>query len=183
MKGIQQRLDETNDYLTFSERTVRGMESLFGTVKNWMSSGNYKAGPRSASSASSRSEPSSTPAAVASAPSQAAGQQSRGASAGGSGQVQWSSGAAPESKRKVDYKERLQQVEAEQVGCCGAHLLTCQDQTLDVIGSVVGDLKHMSIAMKTELSTQTRQIDQLQDTVDKTSDRMRNTNRRIQKML
>ncbi len=45
LKDIDRKVDEIDNHITFSERTVRGMSSIFGAIKNVFSSGSYIAPP------------------------------------------------------------------------------------------------------------------------------------------
>jgi hypothetical protein len=45
LKDIDRKVDEIDNHITFSERTVRGMSSIFGAIKNVFTSGSYNAPP------------------------------------------------------------------------------------------------------------------------------------------
>jgi hypothetical protein len=47
LKDIDRKVDEIDNHITFSERTVRGMSSIFGAIKNVFTSGSYNPPPPS----------------------------------------------------------------------------------------------------------------------------------------
>jgi hypothetical protein len=145
LKDIDRRVDEIDNHITFSERTVRGMSSIFGAIKNVFTSGSYTPPPAAASprplppaNASSYhpSNPSSSSALRSPVKPDSSRpfdwqQQKRAEQAAGG------SGRSPD-----EYKLAVQQEEEQ------------QDGDLDLILRSVGNLKGMAQVIFTSCFTQ-----------------------------
>jgi hypothetical protein len=140
LKDVDRRVDEIDNHITFSERTVRGMSSIFGAIKNVFTSGSYNepspaaAAPRPAmSSASAQYSSNSTSSPAPRQPNRADAsrpfdwqQQRRGDQAAGGG-----------ARAPADYKLAVQQEEQR------------QEDDLDLISKSIGNLKGMAQVLLT----------------------------------
>jgi hypothetical protein len=136
LKDIDRKVDEIDNHITFSERTVRGMSSIFGAIKNVFTSGSYNAPPPSAAAdprpaAATSSYFSSNPAS-ASVPWQRAQPDSSKPFDWQQQQSRAPNPAAGGSRSSDDYKLRVQEEEQR------------QEDDLDMIAKSIGNLKGMA---------------------------------------
>jgi hypothetical protein len=136
LKDIDRKVDEIDNHITFSERTVRGMSSIFGAIKNVFTAGAYNAPPPT----SACQHPPPVPASLSqrgssSASSSSLRQQVRpDASKPFDWQQQRKTDCAVggASSHAADYKLAIQQEEQR------------QEDDLDMIAKSIGNLKGMA---------------------------------------
>jgi hypothetical protein len=134
LKDIDRKVDEIDNHITFSERTVRGMSSIFGAIKNVFTSGSYNAPP-----AASASQLSSSIASASQRPSSSVSSTSLRRPIG------------PDAAKPFDWQ---QQRKTELVGGASSHPADYklaiqheeqrQEDDLDMIAKSIGNLKGMA---------------------------------------
>eukprot|EP00164_Ancoracysta_twista_P001851 GFYU01002432.1.p1 GENE.GFYU01002432.1~~GFYU01002432.1.p1 ORF type:complete len:275 (-),score=44.09 GFYU01002432.1:106-849(-) len=160
IKRVGDDLDAIDENLKTSDRLIRGIESIGGSMMNWFSKGKR-----------TKSDPTIQPTMPGSSGSQGpiGGVQptASGAHAGPSGSNQ-----EPEFTTKV-YGQNATLNDYIQE----------QDKQLDQLSGMLGNLKNMGVAMGGELDKQSQMIDQVDAKVDHVGDKLKGQNRRINKML
>jgi len=137
LKDIDRKVDEIDNHITFSERTVRGMSSIFGAIKNVFTSGSYTAPPTSAAAAEHRPS-AATSSYFSSNPASPSAPRPRAPSNSSKPfdwQQQQSSAEKPAAggaRNADDYKLRVQEEEQR------------QEDDLDMIVASIGNLKGMA---------------------------------------
>ena len=135
LKDVDRRIDEIDNHITFSERTVRGMSSIFGAIKNVFTSGSYSAPPPAA--APSRPTPGVSSSQYSSSPASSPAQRHP---------------SRPDASKPFDWQ---QQKKAEQPAggafrspedykLAVKHEEQRQDDDLDLIAKSIGNLKGMA---------------------------------------
>ena len=155
-------VDKVEEHLNFADRTIRGMESIWGSFRNYVTKGTaaVKGRPQSATE-SSRLD------------------RAAGGRAGGSREAPApaSSGMggtrAPKAERQYsdDWQGKLQKMEDN------------QDDDLDELSKMVGQLKSMGQDMGHTLDAQTKSIERLSERSDAVDSRLAKSNLRIKNML
>lgn len=154
-------VDKVEANLNFADRTIRGMEGIWGSMRNYVSKGTaaVKGRPQSAAE-SSRLD-----------------RAAQGRSTGGSYEASAASGggarAAPKAQRQYseDWQGKLQKMEDN------------QDDDLDDLSKMVGQLKSMGQDMGNTLDAQTASIERLSERSDAVDSRLAKSNLRIKRML
>jgi len=150
-------VDKIDANLNFADRTIRGMESMFGSVRNYFS------------------KPSAPPSRPASAKEsdrldKAAQNRvsSRGPAAGAAG-----GRSEPRAQKEYgeDWQGKLSKMEDQ------------QDGDLDELSKMVGQLKGMGVDMASTLDAQTKSIDKLNERTDAVDSRLAKSNLKIKRML
>lgn len=164
LKRMHGEIDKVEENLNFADRTIRGMESVWGSFRNYVSKGTaaVKGRPQSAASAAegSRLDRAAQGRPIASRDAPA------GAAAGGEGRSQ-----KPIREYSEDWQGKLQKMEDN------------QDDDLDDLSKMVGQLKDMGRDMGHTLNAQTTSIDRLADRSDAVDSRLAKSNLRIKRML
>jgi len=157
---IHGEADKIEENLNFADRTIRGMESIWGSVKNMM------AKPASSIKTSVTEAMRLEKASSASA---GGGSKSQAAAGGGGG----AAGRQQQQKKEYadDWQGKLHKMEDE------------QDKDLDHLGNLVGQLKNMGTDMGASLQSQTKSIERLSDRTDSIDARLGKSNMRIGRML
>ena len=158
-------IDKVEEHWNFADRTIRGMESIWGGIRNYVSKGT--AAVKGASRPQSAVEASRLDRAAQSRPGGGRSQEESAAS-GGAGR------AAPKKVEKQyseDWKGKLQRLEDN------------QDEDLDDLQKMVGQLKGMGQDMGRTLEAQTKSIDRLSERSDAVDSRLAKSNLRITKLL
>ena len=154
-------IDKVEEHLNFADRTIRGMESVWGSFRNYVSKGT--AGVKSR--AQSAAEGGRLDRAAQGRPG---GSREAGPVAAGSGGTR-----APKMEREYgdDWQGKLQRMEDS------------QEDDLDDLSRMVGQLKSMGQDMGHTLDAQTKSIDRLSDRSDAVDSRLAKSNLRIKRML
>jgi len=153
-------VDKVEEHLNFADRTIRGMESVWGSFRNYVSKGAaaVKGRPQSAAEGSRLDR----------AAQGRAGGSPRAAAAAGLG-----GSRAPKAERQYsdDWQGKLQKMEDN------------QEDDLDDLSRMVGQLKSMGQDMGHTLEAQTKSIDRLSERSDAVDSRLAKSNLRIKNML
>jgi len=154
-------IDKVEEHLNFADRTIRGMESVWGSFRNYMSKGTaaVKGRPQSAAEASRLDR---------AAQGRPGGSREAGPSGAGSGGVR---AAKAERQYSDDWQGKLQRMEDS------------QEDDLDDLSKMVGQLKSMGQDMGHTLDAQTKSIERLSDRSDAVDSRLAKSNLRIKRML
>lgn len=180
LRRVEDRVDSIDDHLTFSERTLRGMESVWGSLKNMMTK------PTQVHKPQQEAPPLPGRARVG-----GDGGRGGGGSMGASGgRGTWDD----DSRRGADARQgrgagggaggagyRASAVDKTFTGQLAAKERE-QDECLDQLSSIVGDLKAMGHDVSSELDKQNMMVDRIGDKVQRNDDRIRSTTKRIQKL-
>ena len=154
-------IDKVEEHLNFADRTIRGMESVWGSFRNYMSKGTaaVKGRPQSAAEGSRLDRA-------------AQGRPGDPREAGASGAVS-GGGRASKAERQYsdDWQGKLQRMEDS------------QEDDLDDLSKMVGQLKSMGQDMGHTLEAQTKSIERLSDRSDAVDSRLAKSNLRIKRML
>ena len=155
-------IDKVEEHLNFADRTIRGMESVWGSFRNYVSKGTaaVKGRPQSAAEANRLDRAAQgRPGSSRDAPKSAAS---------GSG-----GGRASKSERQYseDWQGKLQKMEDS------------QEDDLDDLSKMVSQLKGMGQDMGHTLDAQTKSIDRLSERSDAVDSRLAKSNLRIKNML
>jgi len=160
IKRMHGEYDKTEQNLNMADRTIRGMESMWGSMKNWMSK-----------SAAASARPPSAGAAEAARLDRAAAARNGSAAAGGDRSVP-ARGEAQKSKTYGDdWKGRLTKLEDQ------------QDEDLDDLSRMVNDLKGMGKDMGYTIESQNKSLDRLSDRTDVIGNRLANSDKKMRGML
>jgi hypothetical protein len=154
-------IDKVEEHLNFADRTIRGMESVWGSFRNYVSKGTaaVKGRPQSAAEGGRLDR---------AAQGRPGGSREAGPAAAGSGGAR-----APKAEREYgdDWQGKLQRMEDS------------QEDDLDDLSRMVGQLKSMGQDMGHTLDAQTKSIDRLSDRSDAVDSRLAKSNLRIKRML
>jgi hypothetical protein len=151
LKRMHGEIDKVEENLNFADRTIRGMESVWGSFRNYISKGAPAKGrPQSASEGSRLDRAAQGRAGGSREPAAAAAAGSSGAAAGGSG---LGGSRAPKAERQYgdDWQGKLQKMEDK------------QEDDLDDLSKMVGQLKSMGQDMNHTLDAQTKSIERLSE--------------------
>ena len=151
-------VDKIEANLNFADRTIRGMESIWGSFKNYMTKGNVK---------------SSRPRAEAEAEKLDQNRSARQSGSTGRNLADSFNARANNQQKEYasDWKGKLQKLEDQ------------QENDLDDLSRMVGELKAMGKDMGTTLDSQTKSIERLSDRTDAVDSRLAKSNIRVKKML
>ena len=135
LKDIDRKVDEIDNHITFSERTVRGMSSIFGAIKNVFTSGSYNAPP---------------PAPVSRPPPPGPTSSQRSSSSTSSPTLQQS--ARPDAAKPFDWQQHRRPdqtvggapLKSEDYKLAIQHEEQRQEDDLDLIAHSIGNLKGMA---------------------------------------
>jgi len=161
IKRMHGEYDKVETNLNFADRTIRGMESMWGSVKNWMTK----------SSAERERPPSAGAAESAKLDRASAARQAASGSRAGSDVRGASSRSVEEKTYGEDWKGKLSKMEDQ------------QDRDLDDLSRMVTDLKGMGKDMSYTLDAQTKSLDHLGDRTDVLGSRLKTSERKIGKMI
>jgi hypothetical protein len=157
-------IDKVEENLNFADRTIRGMESVWGSFRNYISKGAPAKGrPQSASEGSRLDRAAQGRAGGSREPAAAA-------AAGGSG-LGGSRAPKPERQYSDDWQGKLQKMEEK------------QEDDLDDLSKMVGQLKSMGQDMSHTLDAQTKSIERLSERSDAVDSRLAKSNLRVKRML
>jgi thymidylate synthase len=158
LKRVHGEVDKIENNLNVADRTIRGMESVWGSIRNMWSKGTSTAKPPSAAEAQRLDR---------------AVDQRQSAKI-----MQRGSDVAPvraEAKAVREYgddwREKQRKLEDQ------------QDEDLDHISQAVRQLKTMSMDMGYTLDAQTKSIERLSDRTDAVDARLAKSNVRVKRML
>eukprot|EP00960_Hanusia_phi_P038546 753476-Hanusia_phi.AAC.16 len=151
-------VDKIEANLNFADRTIRGMESIWGSFKNYMTKGSVK---------------SSRPRAEAEAEKLDQSRSSRQSNSSGRNLADSFNARANNQPKDYssDWKGKLHKLEDQ------------QENDLDDLSRMVGELKAMGKDMGTTLDSQTKSIERLSDRTDAVDSRLAKSNLRVKKML
>mmetsp|Transcript_58350 Transcript_58350/g.143141 ORF Transcript_58350/g.143141 Transcript_58350/m.143141 type:complete len:225 (+) Transcript_58350:117-791(+) len=159
LKRIHGDVDKIEENLNFADRTIRGMESIWGSVRNMV------ARPVSAVK-TSVTESIKLDKATARTPAGAAAQRAPVPAA-----ASRPAAAAQQKTYGEDWQGKLHKLEDE------------QDKDLDTLSGLVGQLKSMGTDMGVALKGQTQSIERLSDRTDTVDARLAKTNLKVKRML
>jgi len=164
LKRMHGEIDKVEENLNFADRTIRGMESVWGSFRNYVSQGTAAVKGRQQSAAST-AEGNRLDRAAQGRPS-ASRDAPAGATSGGVGRSQ-----KPTREYSEDWQGKLQKMEDN------------QEEDLDDLSKMVGQLKDMGRDMGHSLDAQTKSIDRMSDRSDAVDSRLAKSNLRIKRML
>jgi hypothetical protein len=154
---VHGEVDKIENNLNVADRTIRGMESVWGSIKNMWSRGTGGGGRPQAAAEAQRFD--------------------RVADKRQTGKVQAEQMAASRTASKPvreygdDWQDKQRKLEDQ------------QDDDLDHISRAVKELKTMSIDLGCTLDAQTKSIEKLSDRTDAVDARLAKSNMRVKRML
>jgi len=162
IKRMHGEYDKVEANLNFADRTIRGMESMWGSMKNWMTKAQAE-----------RARPPSAGAAEGARLDKAsAARKAAGGAAAAVGDMRAGSRTVQEPKQYGDdWKGKLTKMEDQ------------QDSDLDDLSRMVNDLKGMGKDMGYAIETQNTSLDRLGDRTDVIGSRLATSEKKIGKML
>lgn len=173
LKDVDRKIDEIDNHITFSERTVRGMSSIFGAIKNVFTSGSYIETPTAAAAPRTTPGSSSSLNSSSSSSSSAPRQPIR-----------------PDASKPFDWQQQQKAANPAVVASSSPngyklavqHEEQRQEDDLDLIAKSIGNLKGMAQAMNGELATQSTIVDGLDGKLLRVGDRTKQLNAAIKKV-
>jgi methyl-accepting chemotaxis protein len=170
MKRIDGSLDQIDETMDYTDRTIKGMESIWGSIGNFFSRKKAPAAPSKKTKADKEYE--AAEAQVRQAEKQLErdiraknARDSRSKSLPPSADLL--GGRAPKNEFEEAVSAQWQR----------------QDEDLDTIFGGLGELKAMAADMNKELDNQSGLVDKVSGRMDGLDDRIRNQNKRVGKML
>jgi hypothetical protein len=161
LKRMHGEIDKVEEHLNFADRTIRGMESVWGSFRNYMS--------KSTSTVRSKAQSIVEGSMLDRAAQGRQGSSREAPAASGVG----GKARAPKAERQYseDWQGKLQKME------------DTQDEDLDDLSRMVGQLKSMGQDMSHTLDAQTKSIERLSERSDAVDSRLAKSNLRIKRML
>ncbi len=159
LKRVHGEVDKIENNLNVADRTIRGMESVWGSIRNMWSKGTTTSKPASAAEAQRLDR----------AVDQR--QSSKIMQRGASDLAPVRAEAKAVREYGDDWREKQRKLEDQ------------QDEDLDHISRAVRELKTMSMDMGYTLDAQTKSIERLSDRTDAVDARLAKSNVRVKRML
>ena len=164
LKRVHGEVDKIENNLSVADRTIRGMESIWGSIRNMVSSSGTRGSKPQAAAESQRLD-------RAVEQRNTLKEQARQAPSG----TAQPSASRSDSRAQREYSEDWQGAVKK--------LEDQQDEDLDHIGRAVKELKVMSKEMGYTLDAQTKSIERLGDRTDAVDSRLAKSNLRVKRML
>ena len=160
-------IDKVEEHLNFADKTIRGMESVWGSFRNYMSKGTDKVKKVGKAAVEGSMLDKAAGGRLSGALGVAASREAPVAGAAAAG------GRAKKVEREYgdDWQGKLQRMEDN------------QDEDLDELSKMVGHLKNMGQDMSHTLDAQTNSIERLSERSDAVDSRLAKSNLRIKRML
>lgn len=158
LKRVHGEVDKIENNLNVADRTIRGMESVWGSIRNMWSKSTSTGRPQSAAEAQRLDR------AVA---HRQTGKGNDGIREEKTSRVE----SKPIKEYGDDWREKQRKLEDQ------------QDEDLDQISKAVKELKSMSLDMGYTLDAQTKSIEKLSDRTDAVDARLAKSNIRVKRML
>ena len=167
LKRMHGEIDKVEEHLNFADKTIRGMESVWGSFRNYMSKGTDKVKKVGKAAVEGSMLDKAAGGRLSGALGVAASREAPVAGAAAAG------GRAKKVEREYgdDWQGKLQRMEDN------------QDEDLDELSKMVGQLKNMGQDMSHTLDAQTNSIERLSERSDAVDSRLAKSNLRIKRML